>query len=73
MSTIKQGANKCVLSLRVARALIGQGYQVVDVGTSHRFPGRVVIKFDNTPELNAALDEIRRDIRAERQGEMSTD
>lgn len=63
MGANKQGREKCVLSLRVARALIGQGFRVVDVGTSHKFPGRVVIKFANTPELNAALDEIRREIR----------
>lgn len=73
MTSIRQGAEKCVLSLRVARELIEQGFRVVDIGTSHKRKGYVVVKFDNTHELNKALDEIRRKIQVERESRMFTD
>lgn len=61
--TNKTNGERCVLSLRVARALIEQGFPVVDVATSHKFEGKVVVKFDATPRLDAALDKIRRELR----------
>ncbi|MDW0110442.1 hypothetical protein [Sporosarcina aquimarina] len=63
--TDRKNVERCVLSLRVARALIEQGFPVVDIATSHKLEGKVVVKFDATAELDAALDKIRAEFRRE--------
>ncbi|WP_369682432.1 DUF5659 domain-containing protein [Alkalihalobacillus sp. LMS6] len=45
---------KCVLSLRVARHLLSQGFEIVDLERSKKFSG-VVFKFKNTEKLNEAV------------------
>jgi hypothetical protein len=49
---------KCILSLRVARQLLAQGFRLIDVEPSRKLPGRLVFIFANTPELNDALAQL---------------
>ena len=51
---------RSILSFRVARELISRGFPVVDFATSHKYDGKVVIKFEDTPEFNEAFSEIMR-------------
>jgi hypothetical protein len=49
---------KCILSLRVARQLLAQGFRLIDVEPSRKLPGRLVFIFEDTAELNAALAQL---------------
>ncbi|MHC8516191.1 hypothetical protein [Sporosarcina sp. ITBMC105] len=49
---------KCIRSLRVARALMRRGFLPLDVEQARKTPGYLVFVFRNTPALNTALDEI---------------
>ena len=57
---------KCILSLRVAKYLLGQGCTVVDIETSHKKAGNVVFIFKEGPELSAALKSLPKLTKEER-------
>lgn len=50
---------KCILSLRVARHLLANGFVIVDVEPSRKFSGQVVFIFEDTPELNEELSKLQ--------------
>ncbi|MDN4073633.1 hypothetical protein [Fictibacillus terranigra] len=52
---------KCVLSMRVAKALVSKNYQLVDIEPSKRYPGKLVFVFRNTPELESELAKFKRE------------
>lgn len=54
----KQPAQKCILSVRIARDLMRRGFLPIDVEDGRKVKCGLVFIFRNTPELNAALDEI---------------
>lgn len=49
---------KCILSLRVARHLLANGFRIVDVEPSRKFIGQVVFIFEDSPELDAELAKL---------------
>ncbi|NRG26126.1 hypothetical protein HRF69_03220 [Bacillus circulans] len=51
---------KAVLSMRVARALIADGYELVDIQPSIKQKGKLVFIFKNTPELDAEFKKFER-------------
>lgn len=55
------GRYKCVLSLRIARHLMTQGFRLVDSEPSRKHFGKLVFIFENTPELDAELAKFTRD------------
>ncbi|EQB35258.1 hypothetical protein M948_19350 [Virgibacillus sp. CM-4] len=50
---------KVILSLRVADALIKQGFQVIEVRPSTKVRGNAAFIFELTPEFSKALGNIR--------------
>lgn len=50
---------KCILSMRVARHLLTQGFRIVDVEPSRKFIGQVVFIFEDTQELNEELSKLQ--------------
>lgn len=59
---------KCILSFRVAKYLLAQGFRIVDIETSHKFAGNVVFIFEDTPELAAAMASIPQKPNYKREG-----
>lgn len=51
---------KCILSLRIARHLLAQGFRIVDVEQSRKHIGNIVFIFEDTPELSVELAKFRR-------------
>lgn len=51
---------KCILSLRVARHLLAQGYKLIDSEPSRKGGGKLVFIFENSPELDAELAKFAR-------------
>ncbi|WP_419893601.1 hypothetical protein [Oceanobacillus kimchii] len=49
---------KVILSLRVADALIKQGFQVIEVRPSTKVRGNAAFVFELTPEFSRALGDI---------------
>jgi len=49
---------KCILSYRVAKHLIEQGCQIVDISNSHKIKGNIVFIFEDTPELSEAMNNL---------------
>ena len=49
---------KCILSYRVAKYLLGEGFTVIDVERSSKIKGNVVFIFDDSPQLTAALGNL---------------
>jgi Domain of unknown function (DUF5659) len=46
---------KCILSLRVARHLIAEGFRLIDIEQSRKIPGTLVFVFEHTPALEKVL------------------
>jgi hypothetical protein len=46
---------RCILSLKLARYLLAQGYSIADIDTSKKISGKLVFIFKNSPELNKAI------------------
>ena len=55
---VREQRQKCIRSLRVARQLMGRGFLPMDVEKSRKSRGYLVFVFRDTPEFNAALNEI---------------
>lgn len=53
---------RSVLSFRIARELIRRGFAVLDFATSHKHEGKVVVKFEATPEFDEAFTDIMRSL-----------
>jgi Domain of unknown function (DUF5659) len=51
---------KCILSFRVAKHLLAQGFKIVDIETSHKIPGNIVFIFKDSEELRAELVKFSR-------------
>lgn len=51
---------KCILSFRVARHLLAQGFKIVDLDTSHKIPGNIVFIFEDSEPLRAELAKFDR-------------
>jgi predicted CoA-binding protein len=51
---------KCILSMRVAKHLIAEGFTVVDIEPSRRYSGKLVFVFLNTPNLEEELKKFER-------------
>jgi hypothetical protein len=51
---------KCILSLRVARHLLAQGFRLTDVEPSRKFSGQIVFIFEDTAELRGELAALGR-------------
>ncbi|MFB7304062.1 hypothetical protein [Heyndrickxia sporothermodurans] len=51
---------KCILSMRVAKHLIGEGFIVADIEPSRRYQGKLVFVFINSPELIEELKKFER-------------
>ena len=50
---------KCILSLRVARNLIGKDFELLDIQPSHRRPGKLVFVFRNNEQLESELSALK--------------
>ncbi|WP_227396699.1 hypothetical protein [Jeotgalibacillus aurantiacus] len=46
---------KCILSLRVAKELIAEDHELIDIQPSHRRPGKLVFVFRNSEGLENKL------------------
>lgn len=51
---------KCILSLRVARHLMAQGFQIVDIEPGRKFINQLVFIFENSPELDVEIAKFSR-------------
>lgn len=51
-------ATKCILSLRIARALLNGGCQLVDVDTSSKRAGNIVFIFKRDKQFDRKLAEL---------------
>lgn len=49
---------RSILSFRVARELISQGFPVVDFAISRKYSGKVVVKFEASREFDEAFSKI---------------
>lgn len=52
---------KCIRSMRIAKALMQQGFAAVDTEPSRQSQGFIVWVFECTSEFEAALSDIMRD------------
>jgi hypothetical protein len=50
---------KCILSLRVAKDLLVKGFELTDLQTSHKRPGKLVFIFENSRQLETELANYR--------------
>lgn len=50
--------HKCILSIRVAKHLLSNGFRIVDVEPSRKFSGQVVFIFEETPALRKELSKL---------------
>lgn len=57
---------RSILSFRVARELIARGFPVVDLATSRKYSGKVVVKFKASREFDEAFSEIMEQLKAEK-------
>ncbi|MCU5635353.1 MULTISPECIES: hypothetical protein [Bacillus cereus group] len=46
---------KCILSLRLARKLLANGLQLIDIEQSKKIPGTLVFVFEHTEALEEEL------------------
>ena len=51
---------KCILSLNLARYLLRQGIELVDIDKSTKMQGKLVFIFKNSPELQDAIGNYRK-------------
>ncbi|MEC5272404.1 DUF5659 domain-containing protein [Caldifermentibacillus hisashii] len=51
---------KCILSFRVAKHLLAQGFRLVDIEQSYKFPGNIVFIFEDCDALQAELAKFER-------------
>lgn len=51
---------KCILSLRVARQLLANGFQIIDIEQSKKIPGTLVFVFEHTEALEQELSKLRK-------------
>ncbi|MEH7457960.1 hypothetical protein V7183_12160 [Bacillus sp. JJ1127] len=49
---------KCILSLRVARSLLGKGFRIIDIEKSKKIPGTLVFVFERSAELEHELSKL---------------
>lgn len=49
---------KCILSLRVARHLLAEGFRLIDAEPSRKFSGQIVFIFEDSEALRKVLAEI---------------
>lgn len=60
---------KCILSYRVAKHLLAEGCRIKDIDTSHKVKGNIVFIFEDTPELQDAMDKLPKRTRVTKQRE----
>jgi hypothetical protein len=49
---------KCILSLRLARKLLANGFQLIDIEQSKKIPGTLVFVFKHTEALEEELSKL---------------
>lgn len=49
---------KCILSFRVAKHLLAEGCEIVDLDTSHKYEGNVVFVFKDDEKLKEAMNTL---------------
>ncbi|MEH7028676.1 hypothetical protein [Bacillus wiedmannii] len=49
---------KCILSLRLARKLLANGFQLIDIEQSKKIPGTLVFVFEHTEALENELSRL---------------
>ncbi|MEK5107221.1 DUF5659 domain-containing protein [Cytobacillus sp. FSL K6-0129] len=52
--------HKCILSIRVAKYLLLNGFRIVDIEPSRKFNGQVVFIFEETPALIEELSKLHK-------------
>lgn len=50
---------KCILSLRIARHLLENGFRIIDIEPSRKIDGNLVFIFEDTSELRKELAQLR--------------
>lgn len=53
--------HKCILSLNLARYLLKQGMELIDIDKSTKMQGKLVFIFKNSPELQDAMSTYRKE------------
>jgi hypothetical protein len=51
---------KCILSLRIARHLLAQGFRITDIEPSRKIEGALVFIFEDSTELRKELVSFNR-------------
>lgn len=57
---MKKTNSQIVFNARFAKALLNQGFPVIDIEHNHKNPNMLVFFFEKTPELTQALNALHK-------------